>query len=354
MTCTEPAATRPHLGRPSRPSSWPSTRSSRPSPGITVYGCDVEEAVLFRHLAPRHGVLATIVPAALSEANADLARGDRCVSIGHRTRVTSGALRALRRAGVEHLSSRSVGLDHVDVVHAARLGIRVEGVAYSPHSVADYTLMLVLMALRDARSVLRRADSHDFRLGAPGRELRDLTVGVVGTGRIGTAVVERLRGFGCRVLAHDERRPPADDRLEDVERVSLDELLAASDVVTLHVPLTPRTHHLLDRQRLGRLKPGAIVVNTARGALIDTEALLSALEGGALGGAALDVLEGEEGTFYTDCRGGGRSAGGTLERLQRLPNVLVSPHTAYYTEPALTDLVEGTLLRCLAFEREAS
>jgi D-specific alpha-keto acid dehydrogenase len=131
--------------------------------------------------------------------------------------------------------------------------------------------------------------------------------------------------------------------------VSLDELLRLSDVVTLHTPLSADTHHLLNRQRLKQMKPGAVVVNTGRGALIDTNALLSALESGRLGGAALDVVEGEEGIFYTDRRETVIESE-PLRRLQELPNVLISPHTAYYTDRALRDTVENSLVNCLKFE----
>jgi D-specific alpha-keto acid dehydrogenase len=204
--------------------------------------------------------------------------------------------------------------------------------------------MLMLMAIRNAKSTVLRAEVHDYRLHeVRGKELRDLTVGVVGTGRIGAAVVDRLRGFGCRVLAHDNT-PKA-----DAEYVPLDDLLRRSDIVTLHTPLNPGTHHLLDRHRLARMKRGAYVVNTGRGALIDTEALVSALEGGRLGGAALDVLEGEEGVFYADRRGT-PVEGKPLLRLQQLPNVLISPHTAYYTDHALSDTVENSIVNCLQFE----
>ena len=230
--------------------------------------------------------------------------------------------------------------------YAAGIGISVENVAYSPDSVADYTLMLMLMAVRNARSILRRADAHDYRLGdARGKELRDLTVGVIGTGRIGTAVMDRLRGFGCRILACDKWPSTAADY------VPLDELLQVSDIVTLHTPLNADTHHLLDGQRIALLKQGAFIINTGRGALVDTEALISALESGRLGGAALDVLEGEEGTFYADCRDKPIECEPLL-RLQRLPNVLISPHTAYYTERALRDTVENTLINCLNFDSE--
>ena len=244
-----------------------------------------------------------------------------------------------------YISTRSVGCNHIDVEYAARVGICVENVAYSPDSVADYTLMLMLMAVRNAPSVIRRADAHDYRLHETrGRELRDLTVGVVGTGRIGTAVIDRLRGFGCRVLAHDVR--PGRDA---VDYVALDELLEHSDVVTLHAPLTADTHHLLGRRRIARMKRGAYVINTARGPLLDTEALLEALESGRLGGAALDVLEGEEGIFYADRRHEPVEST-LLLGLQRLPNVIISPHTAFFTDHALADIVESTLLNCLSFE----
>ncbi|MFF1920736.1 D-lactate dehydrogenase VanH [Streptomyces sp. NPDC058221] len=311
---------------------------------ITMYGCGPDEAVLFRELAPRFGVTPAITDAPVSEANTALASGSRCISVGHKTRITDATLLALGRAGVKYVSTRSVGYNHIDVEYADSVGISVGNVAYSPDSVADYTLMMMLMAVRDAKSIIRRVDLHDYRLSAArGKELRDLTVGVIGTGRIGTAVMDRLRGFGCRILAHDNRPKTAADY------VPIDELLQRSDIVTLHSPLTADTHHLLNRQRLERMKRGALIVNTGRGALIDTEALVQALENGGLGGAALDVLEGEEGTFYADCREQSVESKHLL-RLQELPNVLISPHTAYYTDHALSDTVENSLINCLKFE----
>nr|WP_063826108.1 D-isomer specific 2-hydroxyacid dehydrogenase family protein [Streptomyces antibioticus] len=315
---------------------------------ITVYGCGPDEAVLFRELAPGLGVRPAITTAAVSEATGELASGSRCISVGHKTPVTPATLRALGRVGVRYISTRSIGCDHIDVEYAAGLGIHVENVSYSPDSVADYTLMLMLMALRDAKSIVRRTDLHDYRLSdVRGRELRDLTVGVIGTGRIGTAVMDRLRGFGCRILAHDNR--PVNRPGYGVEYVPLDALLRRSDLVTLHAPLTAATHHLLDRQRLAQLKDDALIVNTGRGALIDTDALVQELENGRLGGAALDVVEGEEGIFYSDCRDKPLESKALL-RLQELPNVVISPHTAYYTDRALCDAVENSLTNCVTFE----
>jgi D-specific alpha-keto acid dehydrogenase len=311
-----------------------------------VYGCGPDEAAVFREVAPRFGVVPTITEAAVSKANIELASGNRCISVGHKTPVTNSALLALSRAGVRYVSTRSIGYNHIDVNYAQSVGICVGNVAYSPDSVADYTLMLMLMVVRNAKSVIRRTDTHDYRLyEVRGKELRDLTIGVIGTGRIGTAVMDRLRGFGCRTLAHDTRPKTS------AHYVPLDELLQQSDIVTFHAPLNTGTHHLLNRRRIEQMKHGAFIVNTGRGSLLDTDALLSALESGRLGGAALDVLEGEEGIFYADCRDKPIESKALL-RLQQLPNVLISPHTAYYTDHALSDTVENTIVNCLTFERE--
>ncbi|MFJ6080204.1 D-isomer specific 2-hydroxyacid dehydrogenase family protein [Streptomyces sp. NPDC092369] len=311
---------------------------------ITMYGCGPDEAVLFRELTPRFGVTPIITEAPVSTTTIELASGSRCISVGHKTHITNVTLRALARAGVTYISTRSIGYNHIDVDYANSVGISVENVSYSPDSVADYTLMLMLMAVRDAKSIIRRTDTHDYRLSElRGKELRDLTVGVIGTGRIGSAVMDRLRGFGCRILAHDNRPGSTADY------VPLDELLKLSDMVTLHAPLNAETRHLLDRRRMEQMKHGALIVNTGRGALIDTEALVEALESGRLGGAALDVLEGEEGIFYADHRDEPIDSKPLL-RLQSLPNVLISPHTAYYTDHALSDMVENSLSNCLKFE----
>jgi D-specific alpha-keto acid dehydrogenase len=156
--------------------------------------------------------------------------------------------------------------------------------------------------------------------------------------------MDRLRGFGCRVLAHDNQPKTSADY------VPLDELLQLSDLVTLHTPLTADTHHLLNRQRIQQMRHGAFIINTGRGSLLDTEALVPALESGSLGGAALDVLEGEEGIFYADRRDKPIESR-SLVRLQELPNVIISPHTAYHTDRALSDTVENSLVNCLKFER---
>lgn len=323
-------------------------RAFQSTTGLMVFGCSDDEAFVFRELGARFGISPMIIGAPVGESNADLASGTRCISVSHKTPITNRTLVALSNAGVEHISTRSIGYNHIDVAFAERVGISVDNVSYSPDSVADYTLMLILMSVRHAKSTIRRTDAHDYRLNeVRGRELRDLTVGVIGTGRIGTAVINRLRGFGCHVLGIDRHSRAG------MAHSEIDDLIEHSDVVTLHAPLTPETHHLLDRQRIERMKAGAIVINTGRGPLLDTTALLSALEAGQLGGAALDVIEGEEGIFYANHRNQ-PIENEALARLQRLSNVLISPHSGYYTDHALKDIVENSIINYLKFESRKS
>jgi D-specific alpha-keto acid dehydrogenase len=315
--------------------------------GITVYGCEQDEADLFNELCPRFGVVPTISSAAVSETSVISVPGNRCVSVGHKSDISGPALRALKDTGVEYISTRSIGFDHIDLQAAAHAGITVENVEYAPDGVADYTVMLILMAIRDAKAIVTAAERCDFRLrSVRGTDLRDMTVGVVGVGHVGAAVIRRLQGFGCRVLACNNGRKAA----AAADFVPLDDLLRKSDVVSLHIPLNPGTHHFIGHKQIESMKRGAFLVNTGRGALVDTEALIVALESGRLGGAALDVLEGEEGLFYVDCSTS-RVDNQFLLRLQELPNAIVTPHTAYYTGRVLYDTVAGSLTNCLKFER---
>jgi len=312
--------------------------------GITVYGCEQDEADAFRVLSPRFGVVPSIITDAVSAANA-IALGNQCISVGHKSEVSKPILLALKDAGVKYISTRSIGYDHIDTRAAGRMGIAVGNVAYSPDSVADYTIMLMLMAVRNAKSIVSSVEKNDFRLNSiRSKELRDMTVGVLGTGHIGKAVIERLGGFGCHVLAYDSNREAMADY------VTLNELLQMSDIITLHLPLNADTRYIIGYEQMKAMKQGAFIINTGRGALVDTNALIKALENGKLGGAALDVLEGEEGYFYFDYMQK-QIDNQLLLRLQKMPNVIITPHTAYYTERVLRDTVEKTIMNCLGFER---
>ncbi|MDR2295804.1 MAG: D-lactate dehydrogenase VanH [Clostridiales Family XIII bacterium] len=313
--------------------------------GITVYGCEPDEAKAFNALSPRFGVVPVITSSPVSEANAKLYPGNQCISVGHKSEVSKPTIAALKNAGVKYISTRSVGFNHIDIKAAKNMGIAVGNAAYSPGSVADYTMMLMLIAVRGAKSIVSSAEKNDFRLDiARGKELRDMTVGVIGTGHIGKAVIERLQGFGCHVLAYGRSKEVTADY------VSLNDLLQKSDLLTIHVPLDTDTYHLIGRKQIESMKQGAYLINTARGGIVDTYALIKALKNGKLGGAALDVLEDEEGLFYFDCTQKPIENQFLLE-LQKMPNVIITPHTAYHTERALHDTVEKTILNCLDFER---
>jgi D-specific alpha-keto acid dehydrogenase len=289
---------------------------------LTVYGCEPDEAAMFRRLGRELGVAPVLIssPPVLVQGVLP-APGTTSISVSHKTVLDAPMLRALAVAGVEQVITRSIGVDHIDPVAAAEAGIAVENAPYAPDGVADYTMLLILQALRGAP---RRA------LTTRDRELRDLTVGVVGVGRIGAAVIRRLHGFGCRVLASD----PGGRADALAEYVPLDELLRRSDVVTLHAPLTAENRHLIGRAQLAAMRDGAVLVNTARGGLVDTAALADELESGRLAAAALDVVDGDP----ADER-----------RLRALAATIVTPHIAYFTEGALRDTVRRTLEKHLAF-----
>ncbi|PPG41887.1 NAD(P)-dependent oxidoreductase [Rathayibacter rathayi] len=316
-------------------------------PAITFFGCDREEALAVAEASHRYPVRCRVESVPVGPVSAALAVGTTCVSVSHVTAVTAETLHALAANGVRSLITRSIGVDHLDLEAAAALGISVANVGYEPDGVADHTVMLILLALRNTRPTLAAVARHDFRAPvARGRELRSVTVAVIGGGRIGCAVAERLRPFGCRVLIVGGSGPAP----EGTERVPLEQALAASDVLTLHLPLSDMTHHFLSAERIARLRPGALVVNTGRGGLIDTDALVAALEDGRLGGAALDVVEGEEGCFSVD-HSGRPLPHGSLERLIAMPNVVITPHLAYFTTRTLHQIIETTLSLCVTHER---
>lgn len=284
--------------------------------------------------------------------NAELACGAEALNIITNP-MTPKLLDRYHELGIRAIATRSIGYDHIDMTHARKLGMRIAHAAYPPEGVADYTIMLILMALRRAKFVFRQAAVQDFGLsGKIGRALKSCTVGVVGTGAIGSCVIRELAGFGCRILACDPF--PCDEVRAHATYMELDELLEKSDIVTLHAPGLPENHHMIGERELDIMRQGALIVNAARGTLIDTAALISALESGHLGGAALDTIEHEAGLYYLDKT---RDVLSNRDRaiLMALPNVVVSPHMAFYTEEDVAGMVRSTCEALLAFSRsEAS
>lgn len=250
-------------------------------------------------------------------------------------------LEALRAQDVTILATRTIGYDHIDLAAATELGIRVCNSKYEPDGVADFTVMLILAVLRKLKPALERGQMQDFALkGLQGRELKDLTVGVLGTGWIGFRVIRSLSGFGCRLIAYDIKEDPA--VREFAQYVDRDTLYRESDVLTLHLPLSDSTRHLIDDGAIGQMKPGAVLINSSRGELVDTDALIRGLESGKLGGVGLDTVEGEQEVIYADHRTD-PPQNPRLSYLRQFPNAVVTGHIAFYTDEAVENMARSAL-----------
>lgn len=279
-----------------------------------------------------------------------LARGFEAICPFVNDDLDGSVLGELAEYGCRLLALRSAGFNHVDLEAADRLGIAVARVpAYSPFAVAEHALGLILALNRKFHRAYNRVREGNFSLdGLLGFDLRGKTVGIVGTGKIGTTFARLLSGFGCRLLASDPF--PSAEAGEMVEYVSLDELLASSDVVSLHCPLTPSTHHLIDEEAVSRMKEGVMLVNTSRGALVDTVAVIDGLKSGRIGYLGLDVYEEEEDLFFEDLSGK-VIRDDVFSRLLTFPNVIVTGHQAFFTQEALGAIAATTLQNVSAFER---
>ena len=282
--------------------------------------------------------------APLDARSARLAEGFEAVCVFVNDHLDAAALAQLHAGGVRVVALRCAGFNNVDLAAAERLGIVVTHVpAYSPTAVAEVTLGLILALERKIPRAWARVRDNNFALdGLIGRSLAGRVVGVVGTGRIGVRVALALRlGLRCEVLASD---PMMVRDLIDagVRYVAREQLLAEADLVTLHCPLTPETHHLIDAQTIASMRPGVSTVNTSRGALIDTAALIAGLKSRKVGGVALDVYEEESGLFFKNLSDEIIQAD-VFQRLLTFPNVIVTGHQAFLTEDALTEIAQQTL-----------
>ncbi|MEP9360536.1 2-hydroxyacid dehydrogenase [Sphingomonas sp. KR3-1] len=280
----------------------------------------------------------------LDAATAPLAAGHGAVCVFVNDVVDAPVLETLAAGGTRLVALRCAGFNNVDLTAARRLGVDVVRVpAYSPHAVAEFTIGLMLAVDRHIPRAWARVRDNNFALeGLIGRNLHGRTVGVVGTGKIGALVARSLRlGFGCEVLAADLYPDPALEAI-GVRYVARDALLRAAEIVTLHCPLTPDTRHLIDAAAIEAARDGLMIVNTSRGALIDTAALIEGLKARRIGAVALDVYEQEADLFFEDLSNEIVSDD-QFQRLLTFPNVLVTGHQAFLTEEALTAIAETTL-----------
>lgn len=272
--------------------------------------------------------------------NASLAQGYRYINI-----ITTPADRLLlekfRSYGAEYIVTRTIGYDHIDIRAAKKLGIKIANTPYEPDGVAEYTLMLMLMCIRKMKAISKRFSIQDYTLkGLIGNELSSMTVGIIGTGRIGKRLAEILSGFGCRIIAFSPHADPQASKF--LEYVPLEQLYRESDIITLHAPANENNKHMINTDTISIMKDGAVIINTARGSLIDTHALIDGLNSGKISAAGLDVIEDESSLFYYDKRG--EILDNTaLYQLSSYPNVIITHHMAFYSKQAVETMVRDSL-----------
>ena len=313
---------------------------------MTVYSVQPEEIPIFHRLEAETGCRFTLVDAPPTPENDHFLQGADAVNVISSVVITPEIWDAWKASGIRLAVTRTIGDEHMNRTYGESLGIPVYRITYSPASVADFAIMLMLMVLRNVKPTLLRYAGGDYTVsGLRGRELPELTVGVLGAGRIGSTVIGHLQGFGCRVLYWSRTRKPELESLAEYRE--LDGLLAESDVLSLHLAAVPETLHLLDRDRIFSMKPGAVLINTARGTLVDSEALIEALEQGHLSGAGLDVFDGDRTIYYRDFKNTPVHHR-QMAILNAMPNVLMLPHIAYYTDRAVEDMVVHSVEQALA------
>lgn len=288
----------------------------------------------------------------LSQDTALLADGFPCVCVFVNDQLDAKTLEILAKQGTRLIALRCTGFNNVDLEVAAALGLTVVRVpVYSPHSVAEHAVSLILALNRKIHRAYNRVREGNFSLeGLLGFDLYGRTVGVIGTGRIGLTFAKIMQGFGCQVLGYDIFQNLAFETLGNSTYVELPELFASTDIISLHCPLTPHTHHLIDATAIAQMQPGVMLINTSRGALIDTSALIPGLKSQKIGALGLDVYEQEADLFFEDLSNQ-IIQDDVFERLLTFPNVIVTGHQAFFTEEALLHIAETTLSNITSVEQ---
>lgn len=318
---------------------------------ITVFSTHSYDRDALEHANRERGITLRYVEHVLSLETAELARGTDAVCVFVHDRLDREALTMLKALGVRFILLRCAGYDQLDEMAAQELGLGVARVpAYSPHAIAEHAVLLMQALNRRLKVATQRTVQWNFALeGLLGRDLSSSTVGIYGTGRIGRVSAEILLGYGARVLAHDVE-PDRELEARGVRYVDRETLLRESEILTLHVPLCAPTRYLIDAEALALMRSDALLVNTARGPIVDTQAVLTALEHHRLGGYAMDVYEHEAGLFFAD-HSDAPPEDALLSALMAREDVIVTPHQAFFTREALANIAETTLASFESFMR---
>ncbi|MEA9357572.1 2-hydroxyacid dehydrogenase [Bacteriovorax sp. PP10] len=290
----------------------------------------------------------------LTEETAKEANAIPCVCAFVNDNLDFKTLSLLTQGGTKLVALRSTGFNHVDLIACKKLGLSVVRVPdHSPHAVAEHAVSLILSLNRQIPRSYNRVRDGNFSIeGLVGFDLSKKTVGIIGTGKIGSVMARIMLGFGCDVIAHDLIHNQTLSSI-GVQYVSLDKLLRTSDIISLHLPLTNKTHYIINEEALAKTKDGVMLINTGRGALIDTKELIESLKQGRIGYAGLDVYEKEEGIFFED-HSGKIIEDDMLSRLMTFPNVIITSHHAFLTKEALRNIALTTLQNIADFESEGT
>lgn len=320
---------------------------------VLAYHVREDEMEAFKKYSEKYGHDVTTIPEPFSPETAHLAKGYEGISIVGNCIANREALEKIASYGIKYVASRTAGYDNIDLEACKELNIKASNVpAYSPNSVSEFTVGLAIVLTRKINQAIKRVEVQNFGLkGLIGIELRNLTIGVIGTGRIGFNVIKAFSGFGARIIAYDIIQNKEVEKYAEYK--SFDEVITESDIITLHCPLTEDNYHMINDKTIAKMKDGVILINAARGALVDAEALIRGIRSGKIRGAALDTYEHEIGIFHTD-HTNSLLQDNTLDILRSLPNVIITPHCAFYTDEAVANMVETALANLKDFELTGS
>ncbi len=314
---------------------------------ITVYEKRPYEEEIIKEFGQKHNIEIVSTDEILDEKTLYLSKGsDAVTTLGYST-LNADLLDKIKANGVKFLSTRTIGYNHYDVKYAKQIGLKVSNVSYAPNGVADFTIMLMLISVRKYKPAMWRQNVNDYTLnGLMGREMRHLTIGVLGTGRIGSTVIKNLSGFGCKILAYDKYE---NENIKNIAQyVDFDTLLKNSDIITIHMPLTAENYGIINKENIAKMKTGVIIVNTARGELMNIPDLTEGIESKKIGALALDVFQNEDEIYHhylsTDI-----IKNRDMAYLRQFPNVVLTQHMAFFTDSAVEEMISNSLNSLLSF-----
>lgn len=314
---------------------------------ITVYEKRPYEEEIIKEFGQKHNIEIVSTDEILDEKTLYLSKGsDAVTTLGYST-LNADLLDKIKANGVKFLSTRTIGYNHYDVKYAKQIGLKVSNVSYAPNGVADFTIMLMLISIRKYKPAMWRQNVNDYTLnGLMGREMRHLTIGVLGTRRIGSTVIKNLSGFGCKILAYDKYE---NENIKNIAQyVDFDTLLKNSDIITIHMPLTAENYGIINKENIAKMKTGVIIVNTARGELMNIPDLTEGIESKKIGALALDVFQNEDEIYHhylsTDI-----IKNRDMAYLRQFPNVILTQHMAFFTDSAVEEMISNSLNSLLSF-----